>query len=134
MNLVIWNITFDWNMQIPKSFDFDVVESIWKNGNKNIYIFWETEIKSSKNFLSMCEKEIWSTINYDISIAWEDKLELFPYDFEEWIYEVVSFEWEEISFEEIKERFLEHDALFSIREAGFSNKFWNKVIKADFVY
>jgi len=30
--------------------------------------------------------------SYDISISSEDKLELMPYDFEEEIYEVVSFE------------------------------------------
>lgn len=134
MNLVIWNITFVWNLKIPESFDFDVIENINKNWNKNIYIFWETLLDNSKDFISMCEKEIGKIDNYDISISTEDKLELFPYDFEEWLYELVSFEWEEVNFEEIKNRFLEHDAIFSIREAETSKRFWNRVIKVEFVY
>lgn len=134
MNLVVGNITFDWNIIIPKSFDFDIVETISKSWNKNIYLFWETDIKSSKEFVTMCEEEIWSIKNYDISISSEDKVELFPYDYEEWIYEVTSFEWEEVNYDEIKDRFLEHDALFSIRECEISNKFWNKVIRVDFIY
>ena len=134
MNLVVWNITFVWNIIIPKSFDFDVIETLSKIWDKNIYLFWETEIKTSKDFILMCEKELWKIKNFDISISSEDKIEFLPYDYEEEIYELVSFEWEEVSFEEIKERFKEHDAIFSIREAWISEKFWNKIIKADFIY
>jgi len=134
MNLVIWNVTFKWNIIIPKSFDFDIVESLSKTWDKNIYFFWETEINSSKDFLEKELKKIWEIIDYDISISTEDKIEFLPYDYEEWVYELVSFEWEEVNFEEIVERFKEHDAIFSVREAEISKKFWNRVIKVDFVY
>ena len=134
MNLVIWNVTFKWNIIIPKSFDFDIVESLSKTWDKNIYFFWETEINSSKDFLEKELKKIWEIIDYDISISTEDKIEFLPYDYEEWVYELVSFEWEEVNFEEIVERFKEHDAIFSVREAWISKKFWNKIIKVDFVY
>ena len=134
MNLVVWNITFDWNFKIPESFDFDIIETISKSWNKNIYLFWETEIKSSNDFVNYLEKEIWKIKNNDLSIASEEKVELFPYDYQEEIYELVTFEWEDVEFEEIKERFKEHEALFCIREAWVSEKFWNQIIKADFIY
>ena len=134
MNLVVWNISFSWNVVVPESFDFDTIETLSKTWDKNIYLFWETEIKTSDDFVLMCEKEIWKIINSDISLAWESKVELFPYDYEEEIYELVSFEWEDVDFAEIKERFKEHDAIFSIRESWISEKFWNKIIKADFIY
>ena len=134
MNLVIWNITFEWNLLIPKSFDFDTVETMSKSWDKNIYLFWETEIENSKDFIFMCEKEVWKILNYDISIESEGKIELFPYNFEEGIYEVVSFEWEEVEYDDVKERFKEHDALFSIRECEVSNRFGNRIVRVDFVY
>ena len=134
MNLVVWNITFDWNISIPKSFDFDIIETLSKTWDKNIYLFWETDIKTSKEFVSMCEREIWKIRNYDISISSEDKIELLAYDYEEWVYELAIFEWEYVDFKEILERFKEHDAIFSVREAEISKKFWNRVIKVDFVY
>jgi hypothetical protein len=134
MNLVVWNISLVWNIEIPKSFDFDVIEIVSETWNKNIYLFWETEITSSEDFISMCSKEMGEIRNYDLSISTEDNIELSAYDFEEWIYELASFEWKEVTFEEIKDRFSEHDAIFSVREAEVSEKFWNRVIKADFVY
>ena len=134
MNLIVWNFTLKGNKQVPKTFDFDIIESISKTWNKIIYFFWEIEISSSKDFLKYLQKEFWEILNYDISISTEDKIELLPYDYEEWIYELVSFEWEEVNFEEILERFKEHDAIFSVREAEISKRFWNRVIKVDFVY
>lgn len=134
MNLVVWTINLAENKNIPESFDFDYVASLSKNGEKNLFIFGETEIKSSKDFLDYCEKELWKIPNYDISIETENKILLEPYDYEEWIYEVASFEWEQVSFSEIKNRFEENDALISIREAGISPKFGNKIIKVDFVF
>jgi len=122
------------NKNIPESFDFDYISSLSKNWEKNIYFFWETKIETSKNFLKYCEKELGKISNYDISISSEDNILLEPYDYEEWIYECTSFEWEQVNFWEIKKRFEESDNFISIREAWISNKFWNKIIKVDFVY
>ncbi len=134
MNTFAWNITLKINSKIPSDFWYDYIESLSIDWWKNLFIFWETEIKTSEELLEFFRKELWEIKNYDISISTEDKIELLPYDYEEWIYEVVSFQWEQIDFNEIKSRFEEHDAIFSIREAEKSEKFWNRVIKVDFVY
>jgi len=134
MQQVVWTINLSENNKIPESFDFDYVASLSKNWEKNLYIFWETEIKSSKEFVEYCEKELWKISSYDISISSEEKILLEPYDYEIWVYECATFEWEQVTFSEIKNRFEESDSFFSIREAWISEKFWNKIIKVDFVY
>jgi len=134
MNTFAWNITLNCNKEIWSDFEFDFLESISLTWDKNLYIFWETKIESSEEIIKNLELRFWELKNYDISISSEEKIEIYPYDFDEWIYEVVSFEWEHVDFNEIKNRFSEHDAIFSIREAEDSDKFWNKIIRADFVY
>ena len=134
MNTFAWNITLKGNKQIPENFEYDYIESLSKTWDKNLYVFWETKINSSQELVDFFKENLGELINWDISISSEDKIELLPYDYEEWIYEVVSFQWEQIDFNEIKSRFEEHDAIFSIREAEKSEKFWNRVIKVDFVY
>jgi hypothetical protein len=134
MNNFAWNLTVKWNIVIPKTFDFDYIESLSLNWDKNLYVFWETKINKSDELMAFFVDILWELKNYDISISSEDNIEIMPYDYEAWIYEVVSFEWEQINFKEIKNRFLEHDAIFSIRESEDSVRFWNKIIKVDFIY
>ena len=134
MNTFAWNITLNWNIEISKDFKFDYLETLSKSWDKNLYLFWETDYKTSKEIVDFLVSTFWELKSCDISISSENKIELMPYDFEEEIYEVVSFEWEEIDFNEIKDRFREHDAIFSIRECEVSPKFWNKIIRADFIY
>ena len=134
MNTFAWNITLKWNLLIPEGFPYDYIESLSLSWDKTLYIFWETDFNSSEELIDYFTQEIWELNNYDISISSEDKIEVIPYDFEEWVYELVSFEGEEVSFDEIKDRFLEHDAMFSVREAEESSKFWNRIIKVDFIY
>ena len=134
LNKVVWSIKLVENNPVPESFDFDSVASLSKSGERHLFIFGETEINTSKEFLKYCEKELGKISSHDISISTEDNILLEPYDYEDEIYEVASFEWEQVSFEEIKKRFEESDSFISIREAGISEKFWNKIIKVDFVY
>ena len=134
MNTFAWNIALNWNIEISKDFKFDYLETLSKSWDKNLYLFWETDYKTSKEIVDFLVSTFWELKSCDISISSENKIELMPYDFEEEIYEVVSFEWEEIDFNEIKDRFREHDAIFSIRECEVSPKFWNKIIRADFIY
>ncbi len=134
MNTVAWTITLNWNKEIPESFDFDIVESISESWNKTIYFFWETLIKTSVLFLDECKTLLWETINYDISLSSEDHIELTLIDYEEWIYEVASFEWEQINFSEIKKRFIDSPDVISIRECEVSKRFWNKIVRVDFIY
>ena len=134
MNTIVWTITLEWNNLISDEFDFDIVPSLSKDWNKTIYFFGETPIKSSKDFLEESEKILWKILFSDISISSEENVFLDPFDYEEWVYEVASFAWEQINFSEIKKRFEWNEEVISIREAGFSNEFWNKIIKVDFIY
>jgi len=134
MNTFAWNITLKWNKAIPSDFEFDYIESLSKTGNKILYIFGETEINSSQELVDFLKDKLGELLNWDISISSEDKIEILPYDYEEGIYELVSFEGEEVDFNEIKQRFEEHEAIFSVREAEVSKRFWNRVIKVDFIY
>ncbi len=134
MNIFSGNITLKGNKTISDDFEFDYIESLSKTWDKVLYVFGETEIKSSQELINFFKEKLGELLNWDISISTEDKIELLPYDYEEGIYELVSFEGEEVDFNEIKQRFEEHDAIFSIREAEISKRFGNRVIKVDFVY
>jgi len=132
MNTFAWNITLKGNKEIE--IDFDIVENFSKDWNKVVFILWETELKTSWDILKMLEEKLWDIINYDISISTEDKIEIIWEGYNEWIYELATFEWEEVNFNEIIDRFWEFEEVVSVREAGVSNKFWNRKIKVDFVY
>lgn len=132
MNIFAWNITLVGNKKID--LDFDFIENISKNGDKVIFVFWETELKTSAELLKMFEEKLWSIKNYDLSISSEDNIEIIWESYEEWIYELATFEWEEVSFDEIFDRFKDFEEVVSIREAEDSERFWNKKIKVDFVY
>ena len=133
MNLFAWNVTIPWNV-IVNLLEYDYIESFTKDWNKNMFIFWETKIETSEEIIKFLEEKFGKLINYDISISTEDKIEILSWEYEEWIYELVSFQWEQVDFNEIKERFSEVQEVISIREAEVSDKFWNKIIKVDFVY
>ena len=133
MNIFAWNITLKWNKTVSW-FEFDYIESLSKTWDKIIYFFWDTEFKNSSEILNMFEEKFWELKNHDISISTEDKIELVNWAYEEWIYELATFEWEQVDFNEIMDRFWDFEEVVCIREAEISNKFWNKVIKVDFIY
>ena len=54
--------------------------------------------------------------------------------YEEGIYEIATFEWEEVDFNEIFDRFKDFEEVVAIREVEVSEKFGNKKIRVDFVY
>lgn len=132
MNIFAWNITLVGNKKIE--LDFDFIENISKNWDKVIFVFWETEIETSSELLKMFEEKLGTLKNYDLSISSEDNIEIIWESYEEWIYELATFEWEEVSFDEIFDRFKDFEEVVSIREAEDSERFWNKKIKVDFVY
>lgn len=133
MNTFAWNITLNWNKLI-KDIEYDYIENFSKTGDKVIYIFWDTQLKTSQEVVDMLKEKIWEIKNYDISISTEDKIDLVDSTYEEWIYELATFEWEEVDFEEIFDRFKDFEEVVSIREAEISPRFWNRVVKVDFVY
>ena len=129
MNVFAGNFTLNGNKKID--LDFDFVESLSKNGDKIVFVFWETELKTSKEVLDMIIQSVWELKNYDISISSEDNIEIVNLAYEEGIYEIATFEWEEVDFNEIFDRFKE---VVAIREVEVSEKFGNKKIRVDFVY
>jgi hypothetical protein len=134
MNTVAGTITLDWNTIITDEFDFDSVESLSQDWKKTLYFFWETECSSSQDFIAESEAILWNFLSHDISLSSEDHIHLDPFDYEEGIYEVASFEWEQIQFWEIKKRFAESPEVISVRECEISARFWNKIIRVDFLY
>lgn len=133
MNTFAWTVTLKWN-KVIKDLDFDYIENLSTTWNKVIFIFWDTEFKTSKEVILMLEEKMWEFLNFDISISSEDKIEIIWADYEEWVYELASFEWEQVEFKEILDRFTDFEWVVSVREAEVSNKFWNRVIKVDFVF
>ncbi len=132
MNIFSWNFTMIGNKKI--NLDFDFVESLSKNGDKIVFVYWETELKTSSEIIDMLKEKLWELKNFDISISSEDKVEIINLAYEEGIYELATFEWEEIDFDEIMDRFKDFEEVVSIREAELSERFWNKKIRVDFVY
>ncbi len=132
MNVFSWTVTLEGNRKV--NLDFDFIESLSKAWDKIVFVFWETELKTSIEVVDMLKKELWEIKNFDISTSTEDKIEVINIAYEEGIYEVATFEWEEVTFDEIMDRFSEFEEVISIREAELSSKFWNKTIKVDFVY
>lgn len=133
MNTFSGTITIKWNKTINLS-EYDYVENISKDWNKVVFIFGDTDFKKSEELIDDFKNKFWDLVDFDISISSEDKIEILWWDYEEWVYELASFEWEQVEFKEILDRFIDFDWVVSIREAEVSKKFWNKVIKVDFVY
>jgi hypothetical protein len=132
MNKFAWNITFKKGVDL-ESINYESISTYMENWDINIYVFWETESKTSEEIIEEF-KSFWEVINYDISIETEDKIFILNNKIDWDIYELVCFEWVEICIEEVLERFAESAEIVSIREAEDSSKFNNRVIKADFVY
>lgn len=133
MNTFAWNILLEWN-KVVQWIDFDYIESLSKSWDKLIFLYWETDIKSSKELKESLENILGDFLQYDISISSEEKVQLLWEGYEEWIYELATFEWEQVDFNEILDRFRDFEEVVCIREAEASSRYWNKCIKVDFVY
>jgi len=57
MNVFAGNFTLNGNKKID--LDFDFVESLSKTGDKIVFVFWETEIKTSKELLDAIIESVW---------------------------------------------------------------------------
>lgn len=127
-----WNITFKDEVD-TKAIKYEFLETYMEDWTINVLVFWKTEKETSESIVEEIKKA-WEIIDSDISIEWQDKIALLNNKVDWNIYELVSFEWIEVCYEEILERFVETTEIVSIREAWISKKFWNKIIKADFIY
>ena len=132
MNKFAWNLTFSWSVDLD-DFPYNLLEIESESWNTVVYTHWETWLDSSSELISQF-KEHWTILNSDISISSEKRVTVLSEDFWEWIYELASFEWVSVNYKEIKDRFIEVYEVLSIREAEVSEKYWNKIVKVDFVY
>lgn len=130
MDIFAGNVTFK-NTVSLQELDLDIIPA----GEKTFFIMWADEdIKYSSDVVWYLEKNIGEIAFHDISIESEDTLEILSSEYEEWVYECVSFEGPQTSFEDILERFAESWEVICVREAENSWKYGNRVIKVDFVY
>lgn len=132
MNIFAGNFTLKGNKKID--LDFDFVETISKSWDKVVFVFGETELKTRKDLFLYIVEQVWELKNYDLSISSEEKVEIINLAYEDGIYELATFEWEEVSFQEIFDRFKDFEEVVAIRETEISERFWNKKIRVDFVY
>lgn len=132
MKLFAWNIFFQNTLpeKLPE-LDIDIL-AISKNG---LYImWWLEEWQILDDVILKLRDTLWEISFQDISLEDEDVLEIMTEELESWIYECVSFEWPELIFEDIIERFSEVDAVICVREAESSERYGNRVIRVDFLY
>ena len=133
MKIFAWNIFFT-NILPEKIPDLDIdILPISKNG---LYImWWLEEWQTLSDIIFLLTQTFWELSFRDISTEDdEDILEILTEDLESWIYECVSFDWPELVFEDIVERFSEVDAVICVREAELSKRYQNRVIRVDFLY
>lgn len=134
MNKIAGTIVYKWFLdetQLEKS-EYSCFDTPLENGNTCVLVFWETKkdiVKLRKELESIGE-----ILHYDLSHSDTERLMLLNKKVEWEIHEQVSFEWIEAIYEAIIERFAENYEVVAIREAEASQKFWNKVIKVDFIY
>ncbi len=114
------------NLEFLKISDF--------NNEFSYFLFWKIPVKSGEELIDYFSKK-WKILELDISLENEDNFQIFLEKMpKNWKYELVSFEGELIELQEIIERFEESYEIVSVREAEVSQKFWNRIIKAEFIY
>lgn len=118
----LWNINYDY------------ITSLSSNGNRVVFIFWETTTNNKQELEEELTKKLWNIIDFDMSHESENKIDIFHGTYEEWIYETAAFEGENVDINEVKDRFEWFDEAVCVREWWISERFWNKIIIVDFVY
>ena len=135
MNKFAWNIVFDWFLDDAKldALSYTCLATPLESGKTCLLVFGETELNLKKELILELGS-LWTIVESDISFSVDEKLMLLNTQIEWDVYELVTFEWIEIAFEEIVERFAESYEAVSIRECEDSIKFGNKIVRVDFIY
>lgn len=130
MNIFAGNFSLKEKTQTPE-LDLDIVQT----GEKSYFIMGaEEDLDTSMKVISFIENFFWKLVTHDISIEWEDMLEIISSEYELWAYECVSFEWLNVDFGDILERFAGSNEAISVREAEKSKIYDNRIVKVDFMY
>lgn len=130
MNIFAGNFSVKNPSEIP-DIDFDIIQS----SDTSFFIMGaDANISSHADIKKLLENNFWELTSYDISLEPEDTLEILSSEYEDGVYECVTFEWPKVNFEDILERFAESSEVICVREAETSEKYGNRIIKADFIY
>lgn len=129
MNTFAWSITFEGSINTQNLWVNFVINQV-KEWVYNIFLYWETVMKSSQEIFEYIKsKIIWRIINYDISISTEDKIKLFEGK-TEWKYQLKAIHGQD--FETVVET-EKWSNIVAIREAEESDVLWGRVIKVDYL-
>jgi len=133
-NLFAWSITFKWNVLVKKSDDFNFVKNLTKNGDSNVFFYWNTNLNTSQELLIYLKWYVSNDIiSSDLSISTEDKIEIFDFDEIDWEYSFMTVSWIWNDFFDVLESFEENEEVVCVREAEMSNIFQEKNIRIDII-
>lgn len=111
--------------------DYDIMQ-IWE---KSYFIMWADEsITHIQEVIELIEQHFWPIETSNISIQWEQSLEILSSECETGTYECVSFHWPEVDFNDILERFADSMEAICVREGEISKIYGNRIIEVDFIY
>lgn len=134
MNNFAGTLTFSWELDLSKVQEKHLVIKSENTDETSIFIFGKTKLESSEELIKSYNI-IWELEAYDISISTEDNMTMLNNEIDkEGLYEVASFESPEMDMRNIIERFQDSFEVICVREAEESEKFGNRIIKADFIY
>ena len=133
MNIFAGNIVVSKESVLSK-IPYDYIANLSATGERVVFVFGETGQESSEAVVSELTQLLWEISQVDISHSTEEKLDILNTTYEEGIYELASFEGENVSYGEIKDRFEDFEEAVCVREAEISKKFGTKIIRVDFVY
>lgn len=131
LNIVAWSITFEWEINIKKLW-INYVLTKTKNGFWNIFVYWETKLKTSDEVVKFIQNRIIGTISkYDISISTEDNIILKVDEQIMWSYECNIIEWADADINSVLKNVSDEPNVIAVREAEKSKIHWNRIIKVD---
>lgn len=133
MNKFAGTLTFTGEVEVNKIQDKHLVVKSQDSEYTTIFLLGNTKHETSEELIK--SYNIWELYAYDISISTEDNMTILNNEIDkEGLYEVASFESSEADLRDIIERFQDSFEVMCVREAEESEKFGNRIIKADFVY
>lgn len=133
MNKFAGTLTFTGEVEVNKIQDKHLVVKSQDSEYTTIFLLGNTKYETSEELIK--SYNIWELYAYDISISTEDNMTILNNEIDkEGLYEVASFESSEADLRDIIERFQDSFEVMCVREAEESEKFGNRIIKADFIY
>jgi hypothetical protein len=134
MNNFAGTLTFSGEIVTDKIQDKHLVIKSRESENTSIFIFGKTSLETSEELVNSYSV-LGNLEAYDISISTEDNMTMLNNEVDkDGLYEVASFESSEADLRDVIERFQDSFEVVCVREAEESEKFGNRIIKADFIY